>query len=150
MFIRPIDITEYYKSCKKSEVTFNRPNYFENSIEDLYIQFANMDSFTLDKYIPLITGAISLNTLCLMRDKKLLDDPELSKVWDTFQEYVYLSCAINNMADAKYIINNKARMVKLCKTLNKYGLPVAAETIRKQIQKRIAAVKEKSYDRKNI
>lgn len=150
MFIRPIDITEYYKSCKESEVIFNRPNYFENIIEDLYIQFANMDSFTLDKYIPLITGAISLNTLCLMRDKKILVDKELSKVWDMFQEYVYLSCTINNMTDAKYIIENKTRMSKLTKFLNKYGLPVNVETIRKQIQKRVIAVKEKSYDRKNI
>ena len=150
MFIRPIDITEYYKACKESEVIFNRPNYFENIIEDLYIQFANMDSFTLDKYIPLITGAISLNTLCLMRDKKLLVDPELSKVWDMFQEYVYLSCAINNMTDVQHIINNKTSIAKLCKILNNYGLPVTEETIRNQIQKRIIAVKEKSYDRKSI
>ncbi len=150
MFIRPIDITEYYKSCKNSEVKFNQPNIFEKNIEYLYIQFAAMDNNQLNIDLSYILNAISLNTLCLMKDKKTLVDTKLSKVWDLFQEYVYLNCILNNKTDEKFRIRNERRFKTITNYLSEYGLPVTKETVRNQIQKRIIAVKEKSYDRKNI
>ncbi len=132
MYIRPIDINEYYKSCKENEVKFNRPNFFKKDIDDVYDQFAIISEEELEHYIPLIIGTISLNTICDMKDNNSVSE----ETWNYFQQYVNLSCEMNNCSD--YMKQNSIgkELFSVITELNKAGLPISEDTIRGEIKKR--------------
>ena len=109
---------------------FNKDNIFLGTIKNDSEKIISKEE--LEHYIPLIIGTISLNTICDMKDNNSVSE----ETWNYFQQYVNLSCEMNNCSD--YMKQNSIgkELFSVITELNKAGLPISEDTIRGEIKKR--------------